>query len=447
MRKLQSVMGVVMAKGGSGRVRVASVILAVVGTVLAGVPATADAQIAVGGRGESPSDALARNMKELASSPKSFDALIGAGRASLALGDGQSAAGFFGRAEEVWPASPLPQAGMGAALALEGDGNAALQYFARAAQRGATQSMIGADRGLAYDLVGRHAQAQADYRAALSGRDGDEARRRLALSLAISGNRAEALSLLSPLMARGDAAGARTRAFVLALTGDANGAKSAIEAAMPGSSSNMAYFFRKLPALRSDQKVAAVNLGIFPHGLDAQVASASSQPPVSMHPVRVIQRNPTPAQPQDDDRIGSIEQWLAQATHPNTPPQQPVATQSGGQQVASVSVPAIASSRQVRSDAAPSIYTSRKLWIQLASGPNASELPDQFSRMKSRNGRLFEGISGYVFEEPGRARLLIGPFRNNEEASIFAEDLASVRIDAFTWTSKAGQAIRKLPPE
>ena len=433
-----------MAKGGSGRVRVASVILAVVGAVLAGVPATADAQLAVGGRGESPSDALARNMKVLASSPNSFDALVGAGRASLALGDGQSAAGFFGRAEEVWPASPLAQAGMGAALALEGDGNGALQYFARATQRGATQAMIGADRGLAYDLVGRHAQAQADYRAALSGRDGDEARRRLALSLAISGNKAEALSLLSPLMARGDAAGARTRAFVLALSGDANGAKSAIETAMPGSSSNMAYFFRKLPALRSDQKVAAVNLGIFPHALDTQVASASSRPPVTMDAVKIIHRNPTLA-PQDEDRIGSIEQWLAQATQGNASPP-PAATRPVGQQVASVSLPAIASRRQVRSDAA-SIYTSRKLWIQLASGPNASELPGQFNRMKSRNGELFEGISGYVFEEPGRARLLIGPFRNNEEANIFADDLASVRIDAFTWASKPGQSIRKLPPE
>ena len=76
-----------MAKGGTGRVRVASVILSVVGAVLAGVPAIADAQVAVGGRSEAPSDALARNMKVLSTSPNSFDALIGAGRASLALGD------------------------------------------------------------------------------------------------------------------------------------------------------------------------------------------------------------------------------------------------------------------------------------------------------------------------------------------------------------------------
>ena len=435
-----------MAKGGTGRVRVASVILAVVGAVLAGVPAIADAQVAVGGRSEAPSDALARNMKVLSTSPNSFDALIGAGRASLALGDSQAAAGFFGRAEEAWPASPLPQAGIGAALAIEGDGASALQYFARATQRGATQAMIGADRGLAYDLVGQHAQAQADYRAALSGRDGDEARRRLSLSLAISGQKAEALSLLSPLMARGDAAGARTRAFVLALTGDANGAKSAIEAAMPGSSSNMAYFFRKLPALRSEQKAAAVNLGIFPHSLEAQVATRQ---PVTITPVKIIQRNPAPEPAENEDRIGSIEQWLAQATHANSSAADPepaaeAAAQPAPQQMASASLPAIAAQR-ARSDAVAG--GSQKLWVQLASGPNASELPDAFERMKKRNRDLFEGITGYVAEEPGRARLLIGPFRNSQEAGIFTDDLASVRIDAFTWTSKPGQPIRKLPSE
>lgn len=430
-----------MAKGRYSRVRIAVVILASVGAVLAGVPAQADAQVAVGVRGESPSDALARNMKELGTNPRSFDALIGAGRAALALGDTQAAAGFFGRADEVWPDSPLAQAGMGAALAQEGDGSGALQYFSRAAQRGATQSMIGADRGLAYDLVGQHSQAQADYRAALSGQDGDEARRRLALSLAITGKKADALAMLSPLMARGDAAGARCRAFVLALTGDSSGAKNAIEAAMPGSSANMAYFFRKLPELRSDQKAAAVNLGIFPDS-GTQVASASP-PPVSMNPVNIIQKNARRSDDADDDRIGSIEKWLSEATQGNTT--MPATSAAPTQQVAVATVPQF--SVPVRTGVDTSLTTTRKLWIQLASGPNSTALPEQFSRMKNRNRELFEGISGYVSEERGKARLLIGPFRNNEEATIFTEDLASVHIPAFTWTSQPGQAIRKLPSE
>lgn len=415
-----------MAEGPSARVRVATLSLAFAGAVLAALPAHAQYR-------EVPADALARNVKLLASSPRNFDALIGAGRAALALGDTQAAAGFFGRAEEIWPASPLPQAGMGAALAHDGDGTGALRYFARAAQRGATPSMIGADRGLAYDLLGRHSQAQADYRAALVGRDSDEARRRLALSLAITGKKGDALSMLSPLMGRRDAAAARCRAFILALAGDSAGARAAIDAAMPGSSAHMAYFFQRLPGLRSDQKAAAVHLGIFP-GAGTQVASAAPVLP-----------SYSAGGASNEDRIGSIEQWLSQGRARAAPaPPRP----EPGTQVASVSLPPRITSRPAaKADTSAVFSSSRRLWLQLASGRNATALPEQFHRMKSRNRELFEGISGYVAEEPGRARLVIGPFRNSEEAGIFAEDLGMVRIDAFPWTSQPGQFVRKLPAE
>ena len=429
-----------MAKGRFGRVRVAALILAFAGTAFVVPPA--QAQVPVGYH-ESPADALARNVKVLGSKPKDFESLIGAGRAALALGDTQAAAGFFGRAQEVWPSSPLPQACMGAAMAVSGEARGALQYFARAVQLGATQSMIGADRGLAYDLLGQHAQAQADYRAALLGRDGDEARRRLALSLAITGKKPEALSILSPLMARGDAAAVRTRAFVLALTGDVAGAKSAIEAAMPGSSDNMAYFFRKLPELRSEQKAAAVNLGIFP---EDRLASAAPSPFSGIDSVKVIQRGAMPA----EDRMQSIEAWLKQGKAAVAEAPANIVAAPAQTQVASVSLPARATSPQrqpERTDSSVSIYSTRKLWLQLASGANASSLPEEFDRMKDRYDALFEGISGYIFDDGKRARLLIGPFRNSEEAGIFADDLASVHIDAFTWTSRPGQTIRKLPSE
>ena len=429
-----------MAKGRFGRVRLAALILAFAGTAFVMPPA--QAQVPVGYH-ESPADALARNVKVLGSKPKDFESLIGAGRAALALGDTQAAAGFFGRAQEVWPSSPLPQACMGAAMAVSGEARGALQYFARAVQLGATQSMIGADRGLAYDLLGQHAQAQADYRAALLGRDGDEARRRLALSLAITGKKPEALSILSPLMARGDAAAARTRAFVLALTGDVAGAKSAIEAAMPGSSDNMAYFFRKLPELRSEQKAAAVNLGIFP---EDRLASAAPSPFSGIDSVKVIQRGAMPA----EDRMQSIEAWLKQGKAAVAEAPANIVAAPAQTQVASVSLPARATSPQrqpERTDSSVSIYSTRKLWLQLASGANASSLPEEFDRMKDRYDALFEGISGYIFDDGKRARLLIGPFRNSEEAGIFADDLASVHIDAFTWTSRPGQTIRKLPSE
>jgi Flp pilus assembly protein TadD len=119
---------------------------------------------------------LARYVRDLAADPKDFTSLIGAGRAALALGDTEAAAGFFARADDVNPNSPLPQAGMGAVSAMNGDPQASLPYFERAQQLGATLATIGCDRGLAYDLLGRQSEAQADYRAALNGPDRDEAR-------------------------------------------------------------------------------------------------------------------------------------------------------------------------------------------------------------------------------------------------------------------------------
>src|SRR5437763_189568 len=70
---------------------------------------------------ETAAAALARYVRTLASDPKDFDALIGAGRAALAMNDTQAAAGFFARADEINPRSPLPQAGMGGVSVANGE--------------------------------------------------------------------------------------------------------------------------------------------------------------------------------------------------------------------------------------------------------------------------------------------------------------------------------------
>src|SRR4051794_34629594 len=106
-------MGRSMAKGLCIHARVAALNLAFLGCALA-LPSQAVAQVTYA---ESPADALTRNVKILGEDPKNFQALIAAGRAALAMGDTQAAVGFFGRADEVWSTSPLPQAGMGAAMA------------------------------------------------------------------------------------------------------------------------------------------------------------------------------------------------------------------------------------------------------------------------------------------------------------------------------------------
>ena len=422
-----------MARKSTVRVRVAALILGVVGLTLAASSELVAAQTAYAYR-EPPAAALDRHIRVLARSPKDFLALIGAGKAALELGDNHAAVGFFGRADEVFPSSPLPQAGLGAAMVSDGDAYGAMQYFDRARQLGATPAMIGVDRGLAYDLMGRHSDAQADYRAALGGRDADEARRRLALSLAITGNKAGAIETLAPLAARGDMGASRARALVLALSGDLEGARRSLDSVMPGSSARMAPFFAKLPSLRSDQKAAAVNLGIFPN--TGQPSYAYVAPPRATAPAT----QPPPARsqqgvmPMSGDRLASIDELL-----------RPNASGALSRPVQVASIPP--QSRRQPDISAASPATRPRVWVQLASGSNPDALPDQFRRMKSRHRVLFDGISGYVAESADRSRLLIGPFKSVSDANIFVEDLESVRVDAFSWTSPPGQMIRKLPTE
>src|SRR5260221_14752097 len=228
---------------------------------------------------ESASAALARYVRTLASDPTDFQSLIGAGRAALALGDAQAAAGFFARADDANPNSPLPQAGMGAVSVANGDPQAALPYFQRAQRLGAPLTTFACDRGLAYDLLGQQAKAQADYRVALNGPDRDEARRRLPLSLAVRGDRNSALQTLAPLSARGHSPVPRGRAFIFALTGDSNAARTAINAAMPGSWARVAPFVHRLPSLSAGQRAAAGNLGIFPDTGDTSYASPTTPAP------------------------------------------------------------------------------------------------------------------------------------------------------------------------
>ena len=423
------------------RARAAVLMFVSAGLAFAAVPSAALA-VGVPVYAESPADALARNVRTLARKPKDFHALVGAGKAAVDLGDAQAAAGFFFRAEEVFPGNPLPKAGMGATLVMSGDPNAALTYFARAQQLGATVASIGSDRGLAYDLLGNHVAAQTDYRAALSGTDRDEARRRLALSLAITGNRDEALETLAPLTARGDSAAARCRALVLALSGDTEAAKQTLNARMPGSAAAMGPFFRMLPTLSSPQKAAAVNLGIFP---DRGSAFASASAPAQAAP--------------NEDRLASIEQLLTQPVQAAPAPTYsyagpaPVAErQRPPVHLASVSRPDIEAAASptnelIETKRVASSPGGKKIWLQLASGSNAGELPEQFERIRSRKPSLFNGISGYVADDEKRARLVIGPFHTEEDARLFADALETVRIDAFRWVSKPEQVVRKLPAQ
>ena len=131
---------------GSLRIRLTGVLVA---CTCALVAAPVSAQGSYSPYDESASTALARYVRTLASDPTDFQSLIGAGRAAIELGDAQAAAGFFARADDANPNSPLPQAGMGAVSVANGDAQAALPYFQRAQQLGASPATFACDRGLA----------------------------------------------------------------------------------------------------------------------------------------------------------------------------------------------------------------------------------------------------------------------------------------------------------
>ena len=106
---------------GLARISCLGVLLAFGCGLSAVVAAPACAQGSYSPYNETPAAALARYVRALADDPKDFDALIGAGRSALMLGDTEAAAGFFARADDVDPTSPAPQEGMGAVQVANGD--------------------------------------------------------------------------------------------------------------------------------------------------------------------------------------------------------------------------------------------------------------------------------------------------------------------------------------
>jgi Flp pilus assembly protein TadD len=212
-----------------------------------------------------PAEALSRYLRALAANPRRLDALMGAGRSALAIGDANAALAFYARAEEVDPRNGAVKAGLGSALVQLEQARPALRMFDDAVDLGIPPATIAGDRGLAYDLRGDNERAQRDYMMALRDRHDPETVRRLALSLAISGNREAAMQTLDPLLRRQDIAAWRARAFILAMTGDPAGAERAAYQVMPRlQAAALAPFLEKLPTLKPAQKAAAVHFGHFP---------------------------------------------------------------------------------------------------------------------------------------------------------------------------------------
>ncbi|MBF9152455.1 SPOR domain-containing protein [Novosphingobium jiangmenense] len=217
----------------------------------------------------SPSRELNAALARLASDPRNVSALFDAANAALKLGDSDAALGFLARADEVQPGNARTKALLGKAQLVAENPVEAIRAFDEAERAGADTFAMAADRALAYDLVGDNARAQRWYQVALSRGSDDEITRRYAMSLAISGDRRGAESLLAPLIEKQDRAAWRTRTFAMAVTGGPDEAVAIAYASMPQDlASGIAPYLRYMPRLTPAQQAAAANFGRFPRAAD-----------------------------------------------------------------------------------------------------------------------------------------------------------------------------------
>ncbi|WP_454885004.1 SPOR domain-containing protein [Sphingomonas oryzagri] len=255
---------------------------------------------------DDPAELLAKALRTLATEPNNLAALTAAGHNALALGDPNAAVGFFGKAQDIAPRDGRVKAGLGSALVQLEKPQDALRLFGEASRLGVPEVEFAEDRGLAYDLTGDQARAQADYRTVLAARpDDDTARRRLALSQGISGQKAAAIATLDPLIRKRDIAGWRAQTFVLAMDGDAKGANDITRIMLPQQATMLQPFLVRLATLSPADKARAVHFGEMPasgtHYTPTQVASVSTPATYAPAPSRQpaprsdLAPRPTPA--------------------------------------------------------------------------------------------------------------------------------------------------------
>ncbi|MFL0357310.1 tetratricopeptide repeat protein [Erythrobacter sp. GH1-10] len=412
---------------------------------------------------------LNRALMQLARRPRSVDALLEAGDASLSVGDLDAAIGFYGRAEDISPNNARVKLGMARAFLRSGRPTDALPLFAAAQSAGAEARDLLSDRGLAFDLVGDPASAQAAYARAIALNKNDtEAKRRLALSYAISGNRAGFEETLRPLLEKRDFASFRTRAFGLAILGEQGRATAIVDAVMPRDlAGRINPYLAYMPRLTKAQQAAAANLGIFPKAADigredpriaaytsaatsgaSTARSADSRLEPAGEPLGAPPRQATAAPEPGFDlaRTGetsspadnaSVADAFADLGGDDLPD---VEAGNGAVDIAAIEVP-----RETPPEPEPTepVHPSR-IWVQLATGRDVSALKFDWRRFARTAPDLLGKFDPHVTPWGEANRLLAGPVKDRAEARELINALKAKGIDTFRYTSPEGTEIKEL---
>jgi len=435
---------------------------------------------------------LNRALVALARAPQELDALVEAGTAAMGIGDLEAAVGFFGRAAEVEPGHPRVALGLGTVYLLSGRPAEAIPQFDRARAAGVPEREVLSDQALAFDLVGDQPAAQAAYARVMELDPGnDEARRRLAVSHAISGNRVRFEEALRPLLDLRDVAAFRTRAFGLAILGDQQRAAAITEQVMPRDlSSRITPYLAYMPRLTPAQQAAAANLGIFPRAAeigrdDPRLARLAAEAKVDNRleptgeplgrrqqalPVPASAAVPVPAQ--DVTAAAAPLPVVASAAAAPSPAPASAASASAPapapdpQRVADafadlgdgalpdprVGADAVDLSRiAIRREAPPPppepkepakpVHPSR-VWVQVATGRKVDALAFDWRRLSRAGGDQLARFKPHTTPWGKAHRLLAGPVESREKGQALVRELKGKGLETFLYVSPEGEEIQ-----
>lgn len=438
---------------------------------------------------------LNRALVALAKSPRAVDELVEAGSAALGVDDLEAAVGFFGRAAEIDPGHPRVAQGLAGVYLRAGRAGEALTQFDRARAAGVPEADVLTDQALAFDMVGEQDLAQSAYTRALTlDPANDEARRRLAISHAISGNRVRFEEILRPLLDRRDTAAQRARAFGLAILGDTDRAGAIVEQVMPREmATRIIPYLAYMPRLTKPQQAAAANLGIFPRAADigrddprlarfAVEERADSRLAPSGAPLGT--RSPAPAPGPVVAAAPATAPLTAPATAPlaapqlasaPTPPSVPDPAPEPPLRVADafadlgsaaptdprVSGDAVDISQiAIKREAPPPVVKvaaekpkpkepvkpahPSRVWVQVATGKDLKALGFDWRRIAKSGGDALAKLKPHTTRWGAANRLLAGPVESRDTAQALVRDLKAKGLDTFLYVSSEGEEIQVL---
>ncbi len=86
-----------------------------------------------------------------------------------------------------------------------------------------------------------------------------------------------------------------------------------------------------------------------------------------------------------------------------------------------------------------------RIWVQVAGGSSVRDLPKEWARLRDKAPTPFKARSAYTTPLRFTNRLLAGPFKTDDDAQSFVNQIAKSGLTGFVFTSEAGQKITKLP--